>query len=357
MVLSQAERSLEGYIGEISGVPAALERLCEFVSTDARSLFVDVANRARDSSGIFILGMASSQWASWPISLALKHAGLTVHWMSAYDALIGLSVIPKDSLIILVSQSGETVELLNLLDRLDNAANRPTIVGFTNSSESTMASRCDLVIDVLAGQEIHAPSKTYVNTVAALLLFHAFVVGQESGLPDECISDLLEMKALALRNREAWATWGEEVAISFAQRPGPLQFLALGSQMASAWQSSMLCAETVRTFSAVLDWASFRHGFEPQVDDAFTAVGFKPAGPGPDVWTTALQSITARGGQAFLVPDSLVEIGAADFEVLSLRDLESTVLATVPIHWFCIGLARHKGLDPSRIERKVTRDL
>lgn len=359
MDLNKVKRSMTGYLDELSQVPQALERLCRFVEVDGKLLFSEVASHIRNSPETFVFGMASSQWASWPMVFGLEHIGMKIHWMSAYQGLqIPSSRISKQSLVILVSQSGETIEIQRLLERMRKRPDRPLIVGVTNSLTSSLAVQADIVLDVLAGPEHHAPSKTYVNTLATLVVLYSFVFGSDSGYPKDLVGLLLDVASHIASCRDVWKSWGEKVAGSWSKHRGSIQFLAIGPQMASAWQASMLCSETARTFSAVGDWATFRHGFEPQVNKSFTSIGFKPFRSGTDIWHTTTKSIIDRGGRVFLVPDLLGENtmqfrrqGSFD------RDLISPIWETLPIHCFCIDLARRKGLDASQIERKVTLDL
>lgn len=360
MNLTSEKRSLPGYLNELSQVPITLKKLCHYVEADGKSLFIEIADQIRKTQEAFVFGMASSQWASWPMVLELRDFGIRVQWMSCYEGLqIPSSCFSKESLVILVSQSGETIEVKRLLERISKFPYKPLVVGVTNSQASYLALKADIVLDILAGPENHVPTKTYVNSIAALILLYSFVITRAHKLnyTNELISILLEIASRIKKSHNSWKSWGEETAGSCFKQRGPIQFLATGRQLASAWQASMVCSETTKTFSATLDWATFRHGFELQVDESFVAIGFKPSRPETSVWHTTTQSIRKRGGQVFLVPDLLWQNETSERYGHFDRDLISTIWETLPIHCFCMNLAQRKGLDPSQIERKVMLDL
>jgi glucosamine 6-phosphate synthetase-like amidotransferase/phosphosugar isomerase protein len=212
------------------------------------------------------------------------------------------------------------------------------------------------VLDVLAGPEYHIPTKTYVNSLAALMLLCSFIVDESGNSADRLLA-VLRTGASAIRDScELWREWGKEVAESCFSNSRSILFLATRHQLASAWQASMVCAEAAKTFSAALDWATFRHGFEVQVDSSFVAIGFRPSKTGVDVWQTTTRGILGRGGQLFFVPE-LSRMNECDEFRRSDPDIISPIWETLPIHWLCMDLAHRKGLDPSRIERKVILDI
>jgi glutamine---fructose-6-phosphate transaminase (isomerizing) len=359
MDLSKVERSLEGYLRELSQVPQALERLCKFVDVTGDSVFSEAALHIRNSSEVFAFGMASSLWAAWPMVRAFAYTNTRINWLSAYEGLhLPSSRVPRRSLMILVSQSGETIEIKKLADHLKRFPEKPLIVGVTNSPESALSAEADLILEVQAGPEHHAPSKTYVNTLAALLILHSFACAFGREPVRQLVQFMLDVASRIESYNRAGMRWGKEVADLWLEHQGPIQFLAIGAQMASAWQASMLCAETARAFSAVGDWANFRHGFEPQVTASSLIIGFKPFETGPDIWKTTTRSILDRGGKVCMVPNLFDE---SDLQhnraALPHPGMISPVWETLPIHYLCMNIAKHRGLDASKIERKVTLEL
>jgi glucosamine--fructose-6-phosphate aminotransferase (isomerizing) len=349
------KRSLSGYLAELSGVPQALERVCRFAEADGKTLLVQLSDRVRNSSNVYFFGMASSLWASLPIVWGLKRLGISAHSISAYDGLrFPVSRIPRRSIVVFISQSGETIEIKRLVEQIKASSYRPLMIGVTNAPDSFLALQADITLDVLAGSEYHAPSKSFTNTLAVLLILYALVARRSSRDSETLVPVLAEIASRMSGRQAAWQRWGARAADLWSEAQGPVQFLACGPQMASAWQSSMLCAETARSFSAAGEWATFRHGFEPQINKSYTVIGFRPAKRKEDVWQTTSRSIADRGGRVLIVPNSFLNICA---ETRLDADMIAPIWETLPIHWLCISMAKSKGLDASQIERKITLEL
>jgi glucosamine--fructose-6-phosphate aminotransferase (isomerizing) len=354
MLGNKNKQSLKRYLDEISQVPSSLKDLAKYIDGNGKGLFQDAAQHIKKSKEIYFFGMASSQWASWPLAHLLERSGFNIHWMSAYDGLC-LTDIPGNATLILVSQSGRTIEVNCLLKKICKCETSPSIIGLTNSLDSPLAEASNIVLDISAGPENHAPTKTYVNTVAALNILGSFI--DKTCLFDnrDPVEPILDIAEGIKESNLVWQKWGETIASSWSEKEGPIFFLASGPQIASAWQSSMLCAETVRTFSAIGDWATFRHGFEPQVTESFFAIGFKPNTSDMNVNNTTGESILKRGGMLSIVPEMSVRAASINYNIL--KNSFSPIWETLPIHWFCINLAKYKGLNPANIERKVTLNL
>lgn len=350
MALKEITRSLDGYLAEWSEAPAALERLCRFARGEGASAFADAGRILDECDELLVYGMASSLWAAWPMVAALGRGGRRARSASAYEGIARPRASGDGTAVcVLVSQSGETAEIRALIESLDESGRDNYVVGVTNSPSSALGARADLLIDVRAGAEHHAPTKSYVNTIAALLLLC------DPARAGETADALLELAASMEAARGAWASWGAEAAAEFPMDCCGVQFLAAGPQMASAWQSAMLCSETVRLFSAACDWATFRHGFEPAVGPRGVVVGFRPPEGAADVWQTTARSVRERGAPMLLVPglNAVEPRGGGPLD----PDILCALWETLPVHMLCIESARRSGLDASRIERKVTLDL
>lgn len=362
MDLNRVNRSIKKYFNELFGVSAKLKYLCKFAGNEGKELIIDVANIIKKKGEVFVFGMASSLWVSWPIALQFEQLGIKTHWMSAYEGLrFSFNRFSAPLVVLMISQSGETVEILKLSELLKTFHPKPLQVSVTNYPDSTLAQESDITMPIQAGPEIHAPSSSYINTLALLALLYAYVVEDKHVNAESFNDDLYSLAAQIHARQEVWQEWGAGAAKTWSVYKSPIQFLGLHTQMASAWQASMLCSETAGIFSAAGDWATFRHGFEPQVDASFMSIGFQPPGSSQEVWQTTVKGIEERGGQISIVPPLNDESMTASGERGKCFSQESALILpiweTLPIHWFCIHAAWHKGLDASQIERKVTLNI
>ncbi len=112
--------------------------------------------------------MGSSRSAAMPavstiercLPAQVPEAGELLHY--------GMDLVRPDALVVLVSQSGRSVETAAVADRLRAAGHRRTIA-VTNDPASPMATlAADVVLPILAGDEATVSTKTWITTFAVL---------------------------------------------------------------------------------------------------------------------------------------------------------------------------------------------
>jgi glucosamine--fructose-6-phosphate aminotransferase (isomerizing) len=162
---------------DIAAQAATLDLLAaHYAATGADAL--DAARAlATGASSVVIVGMGSSRSAALPavttigacLPADVREAGELLHY--------GMGAIRPDALVVLVSQSGRSVETLAVAERL-RAAGHPRIVAVTNDPASPMASMADVVLPILAGDEATVSTKTWVTTFAVLGLLSRSLVDE-----------------------------------------------------------------------------------------------------------------------------------------------------------------------------------
>lgn len=101
---------------------------------------------------IIVCGVGKSGNVAAKIAATLNSTGAPAVMLSAQDALHGdLGVVNEGDTVLLLSQSGETDELLNLLPHLKRLQIR--LLAVTGGMESTLARNADIVLDVNVQRE------------------------------------------------------------------------------------------------------------------------------------------------------------------------------------------------------------
>ena len=84
-------------------------------------------------------GMGSSHFCAVGAGIFLKQHGIDNQVISTGELLYyEKEILNKKTLLILISQSGESAEIVNLLEQLSEEV---TIIAITNETESTLASK------------------------------------------------------------------------------------------------------------------------------------------------------------------------------------------------------------------------
>src|SRR5699024_8925991 len=76
--------------------------------------------------------------------------------------------IPEDSLIVMVSQSGESVELKKMLNKIPKGSRVLTV---TNNSVSTIGQHSHYIINLNINSDQGVAINTYISSILALLIF------------------------------------------------------------------------------------------------------------------------------------------------------------------------------------------
>ena len=104
-------------------------------------------------------------------------AGIPTEVLLASEFKYSARTLDEKTLVIFISQSGETADTLKALDIANETSKTLAIVNVVGSS---MTRRAQYVIQTQAGPEIGvAATKTYVSQLTAIYLFAGLLAGDE----------------------------------------------------------------------------------------------------------------------------------------------------------------------------------
>jgi glucosamine--fructose-6-phosphate aminotransferase (isomerizing) len=266
----------------------------------------------------------------------------------------GAEVDLRSSCVVALSQSGETPDVLEYVQR---ARERGAFtIAVTNEPESALADAAEATLPLAAGPErAIAATKTYTTQVAALALLagHAAGRGAEVETGIEETGRLLEELLPALEGRVS------EIAVSLAF-VGRMFVIGRGPEYATAREISLKLHETCRVAAEPLTATDLVHGPVAAIDGLFPVWTIASA----DESLPAVRDAAARAREAGAM---LIASGAAAGEIAGaghylpvpqppLR-LLTPLLSVAPGQLLAWALAHAKGLDPDRPNglSKVTR--
>ncbi len=151
----------------------AVQGLLEKINSD----FVEAVEAIAKAEGRVVLtGMGKSGLIARKIVATLNSTGTAAIYMHPTDALHGdLGMVRKEDIVILLSKSGGTEELLNLLPMFKRLG--VLLIGLIGISNSKISEYCDIVLDVGVKEEACpydlAPT---ASTTAALVMGDALAV-------------------------------------------------------------------------------------------------------------------------------------------------------------------------------------
>jgi glutamine---fructose-6-phosphate transaminase (isomerizing) len=304
--------------------------------------FEEIARRVRGAApaplhGITIVARGSSDNAAVYGRYLLEAAtGKPVSLAApSLHTLYGIDVDYRGQLVIAVSQSGATPEIVRTLEALQDAGGRGLAI--TNVSASPLARAAQATIELEVGVERAVPA---TKTVTAQLTAFAIVAGALGRVPFTGEQFLAVPDAVqAVLDDPAPAAAAADGLAGAAQ----LIVVARGYMFAAALETALKIKETCSLMADGYSAADLRHGPIAAVTRGLPVIALCAGGPaGADV-ASLIGQIRARHANVFLVGDG----DGADVSLpAGVPDALAPIGAVVRGQQLAYELARALGHDP-----------
>ena len=306
---------------------------------------------------VVFTGMGSSLFAAYPAQAFLTSVGIrALVWETAELLHHHMKVLGPDTLLVAVSQSGETVEIINLLERLPAKTN---LLAVSNVEASTLARRGSLLLPMMAGRQGTVSTKTYMCAVG-VLMYLAFALARKSERPlASALSRAIEAQEEILERRGVVIP----PLVEFFDHPTYVALMSRGANLASAYQGALMLKEVPRLGAEATSAAQFRHGPMEIVHPAHRYVVFArrvQRGKTGELLLGLAKDIHTHGGRVVLLTDmpfpvlSNVHVVPVKTVALGLGTLVDSLYLQLLAH----DLALRAGLEPGKfwICSDVTRE-
>ena len=291
---------------------------------------------------------SSANAATFGKYLIERHLGIPVaaiapSIMSVYRKGLRL----ERQLFLAISQSGRSEDLIeSAACAKDSGALTAALV---NDIESPLASYCDIVLPMNAGQELNvAATKTFVASLTALLdLTAAWSDGQEVRAALDRLPDRL-MSAAELDWTNALG------ALSAAES---LVTLGRGPTLAIAQEASLKLKEICHIHAEAFSGAEFQHGPIALVAKGYPVLIFMP-GDASAANLTELTIDLGRKGASVFVTSGNSSSGGCGLPILAPDHPDVDAVCLIQSFYaLAINIAQHRGIniDQPRHLQKITR--
>jgi glucosamine--fructose-6-phosphate aminotransferase (isomerizing) len=332
------------FLAEIREQPRALEGL---LAHDAEIARIAAAARERSASLVRMVGHGSSDNAA---SYGVYAFGLLPRLTALRDSIsltvyYGTELDMAGSIVIGLSQSGRTPDVVEYVARARRAG--AFTIAITNDENSDLAGAAEALLPLGAGPErAVAATKTYVNTLAALLLLAGHLAGEGKRCADE-LRTTIELLDRAIPELEEKIP---SVALPFAF-VGRMFVIGRGVELSTAREIALKLLETCRIAAEPLTATDLAHGPVAALDPFFPVWAIASH----DETLPALLEAAARvreTGATLLASGAAADLVADPDYLLPVpkppSPLLSPLLSVVPGQLFAWALARAKRLDPDR---------
>lgn len=311
---------------------------------------------------VIFTGMGSSLFAAYPAQAYLTAQGIrALTWETAELLHHHLRIIGPDTLLVVISQSGETIEATELINALPRSR---CIVAVVNVEESRLARRAGLLLPMMAGRQSAVTTKTYMCSVA-ILMYLAFAIAQQDFHPvTHALRQLIEAQENILDRQEELVP----PTVEFFNHPTYAVMMSRGADLASVYQGALTLKELARVGVEATSAAQFRHGPIEIVNVAHRYVIIarkdllRPRGYANMTAKLLLglaEEIRGHGGRVLLFTDLDVD-EAANMRIIRVETARlglGTLVDSLHIQLFAHDLALRAGLEPGKfwIAEEVTR--
>ena len=249
------------FLRDILRQPRELQRTINYLNGAGRPALEKATALVRSARNVFLTGIGSSWHAALTAGTLFYRSAHPVYMLDAAE-LLQFSSFPPDSAIIVISRSGRSVEIVNLIVKARE--NEASVVGLTSSEDGPLAQRAQISI-ILPVASDHAIS---VNTYSALAAAAGALANSVVGSFDENLSNSL-LSSIAEIERTI-PTWQAQIAETAWLAPGKsTYFLARGSSFGSCNEARLLWEEGVKSPATAMGTGSFRHGPQEIVAEGF----------------------------------------------------------------------------------------
>jgi len=271
-------------------------------------------------------------------------------------------VVPEESLVVAISQSGETADTLAALETA-RALGYKYALTICNVAESSMVRVSDLAFMTHAGPEIGvASTKAFTTQLTALLLL-GIALGRRRGLASAREAALVkELRSLPVKVEQALMLDAAiaEIAEQFADKEHAL-FLGRGAHFPIAQEGALKLKEISYIHAEAYPAGELKHGPLALVDGNMPVVAVAPNDQLLEKLKSNIQEVRARGGRLLVFADPQAGLESGDgiqvLNVAPVDDCIAPIIYTIPLQLLAYHVAVIKGTDvdkPRNLAKSVT---
>ncbi len=273
------------------------------------------------------------------------------------------AVVPKNTLFVTLSQSGETADTLSALRSLESE-NYCGSLSICNAPESSLVRESSLVMMTRAGPEIGvASTKAFTTQLVAMLLFVVALGKRQKRLDDNTIAAIIgELTALPAQVEKLLGLEAqiEAIAEDFVEKEHAL-FLGRGEHHAIAMEGALKLKEISYIHAEAYPAGELKHGPLALVDADMPVVVVAPNDDLLEKLHSNMQEVKARGGKLYVFAHRGAHLDTESDDVVIEMDCDTNwvtpILSTIPLQLLSYHVAVLRGTDvdqPRNLAKSVT---
>ena len=354
------------FLRDILRQPDELQRTLDHLFGAGRGALDAAVAAVGSARHVYLTGIGSSWHAGLNVSALFQLGARPVYLVDAAE-MVQFAAIPADAVIIVISRSGRSVEIVQWLAKVRES--RATVIGITNAPDGALAREAQIAIVVPVAMDHAISVNTYTTLALAAGVLAASVVAEPAakdflqGLkPNPGAGSMSDLKVRP--PKELWLADSLSSAFAAAGRAIPrwqaqiensdwlaphssTYFLARGSSLGSAYEARLMWEEGVKSPATAMGAASFRHGPQEIVEKDMR-FGLWVDGARMREQDLALaRDLRKLGARVMLIGQRLPDdAGDLVFQLPEIPSEWQFLIDIIPAQLVAERLARPSGADP-----------
>lgn len=289
-------------------------------------------------------------------------AGVSCNIEIASEFRYRKSHVPKNAMIVTISQSGETADTLAALRLAKELGYRASLV-ICNVAGSSLVRESDLAFMTKAGVEIGVASTKAFTTQLVGLLMMTLAIGKHHGMPEQLQHDISQsLMTLPSKLDEvlALASSIEALAEDFADKNHAL-FLGRGDQYPIAMEGALKLKEISYIHAEAYAAGELKHGPLALIDAEMPVIVVAPQNDLIEKLKSNVEEVRARGGLMYVFAADDAKFESDDtMKVINVPycdEIIAPIVYTLPLQLLSYYVAIIKGTDvdqPRNLAKSVT---
>jgi len=289
-------------------------------------------------------------------------AGVSCNIEIASEFRYRKSHVPKNAMIVTISQSGETADTLAALRLAKELGYKASLV-ICNVAGSSLVRESDLAFMTKAGAEIGVASTKAFTTQLVGLLMMTLAIGKHHGMSEQQQVEIAQsLMSLPSKLEEvlALASSIEGLAEDFADKQHAL-FLGRGDQYPIAMEGALKLKEISYIHAEAYAAGELKHGPLALIDAEMPVIVVAPKNDLIEKLKSNVEEVRARGGLMYVFAASDAKFESDEtmkvINVPHCDEIIAPIVYTLPLQLLSYYVALIKGTDvdqPRNLAKSVT---
>lgn len=344
--------TLEGRISEGRVLPAAFGVSAESVFQNTKRIQIVACGTS------YHAGMVARYWFEDVLQMpAAVEVSSEFHYRNP--------VLEEGTLLVMLSQSGETADTLAALRMVRVRSPKTPILAICNAPESSLVREADLVLMTHAGPEISVASTKAFSTQLVSLALLLSSIGRVRSILSEEDERRIVAGLEKIPNLAKDALQHDEAILALAERLVDKQhalFLGRGVMFPIALEGALKLKEISYIHAEGYPAGELKHGPLALIDENMPVITIAPQNDLLDKLKSNMSEVAARGAELFVFADERAGLRAEErLHVLPVTShvgrISAPIIFNLPLQLLAYHVAVLKGTDvdqPRNLAKSVT---